>query len=61
MKKVFRTIIVMFLLIFLFWSYVRLFNTPLATQISHRFAKCEQIVVTTGSDSVAVDLTEQFC
>jgi len=60
MKKVFWTIIVILLLLFLFWSYVRVFNKPLAAKISHRFAACEQTVVSIGSDTIGVDLTEQF-
>jgi hypothetical protein len=59
MKKILWTIFVMSLLVFLFWSYVRLFNKPLAFQVSTWFAKCEQTCVTTGG-VVNTDLTDQL-
>lgn len=36
---------VMFLLSFLFWAYLRVLNKPLATQVATLFAKCEQTSV----------------
>jgi hypothetical protein len=59
MKKIFWTIMVMSLLIFLFWAYLRVFNKPLAGQVATWFAKCEQTCLTT-SGTVNTDLTDQF-
>ena len=59
MKKIFWTVIVMSLLVFLFWSYVRLFNKPLAVQVATWFAKCEQTCLTTGG-IVNTDVTDQL-
>lgn len=50
---------VMSLLIFLFWAYLRVFNKPLAAQVSTWFAKCEQTCLTT-SGAVNTDLTDQL-
>jgi len=61
MKKVFWTILLTFLLLFLFWAYLRLFNTLLATRLASWFAPCEQCVCQTGSYQVEIpDFSQQF-
>lgn len=57
MKKIFWTTIFWFLVIFLFRSYMRLFDHPLGREIGSRFGKCQQVCLTGG---VATGLNEQF-
>lgn len=57
MKKIFWTFIVMFLLIFLFRSYVRLFDKSLGRKIGSRFGISCPVCIT---GDVASDLTDQF-
>lgn len=59
MKKIFRTTIFWFLVIFLFRSYLRLFDAPLGREIASRFAKSQQQSCTT-SGAVSPDLTAQL-
>lgn len=59
MKKIFRTTIFWFLVIFLFRSYLRLFDAPLGREIASRFAKPQQQSCTT-SGAVSPDLTAQL-
>jgi hypothetical protein len=57
MKKIFWTTIVWFIIIFLFRSYLRLFNKSLGSEVGSRFGKCQQVCMT----GVATpDLTDQF-
>lgn len=58
MKKVFWTIITIFLMIFLFRSYMRLFDKPLAARVASWFSPCEQISLITGT--VNTDVTDQL-
>jgi len=57
MKKIFWTTIIWFLLIFLFRSYVRLFNKPLAKEIGSRFAVSPQVCLT---GNTSLDVTDQL-
>jgi len=59
MKKIFWTTMVWFIIIFLFRTYMRLFDKPLGREIGSWFGKCQQTCpVVTGS--VSIDLTEQL-
>ena len=51
MKKIFWTTVFWFLVIFLFRSYMRLFDHPLGREIGSRFGKTPQQVCLTGSDT----------
>ena len=57
MKKIFRTTVVWLILIFLFRSYVRLFNKPLSTQIGSRFGVSQQVCLT---GTTTTDVTQQL-
>lgn len=57
MKKIFRTTIFWFVVIFLFRSYVRVFNKPFSSQIGSRFGKSQQVCLTGGA---ATGLTQQL-
>ena len=48
---------VWFILIFLFRSYLRLFNKPLGVEVASRFGKCQQTCINSW---VTADLTDQF-
>lgn len=56
MKKIFWTTIVRFLIIFLFRSYLRLFDHDLGRNIGSRFGKCPVCV----TESINTGLTEQL-
>lgn len=56
MKKIFWTTIVRFLIIFLFRSYLRLFNHQLGREIGSRFGKCPVCV----TESINTGLTDQL-
>ncbi len=58
MKKIFWTTIFWFLIIFLFRSYMRLFNTSLGLQIGSRFGKVPQQVCLTNT--ITTWFTEQL-
>lgn len=61
MKKIFWTILLMFLLLFLFWAYLRLFNSHLASRLASWFASCEQCVCQTDSCEAQIpDFSQQF-
>lgn len=57
MKKIFWTTVFWLLVLFLFRSYMRLFNHPLGLKIGSWFGKTQQVCVTTG---VTNDLNQQF-
>ncbi len=57
MKKIFWTTIFWFLIIFLFWSYLRLFDKPLGREIGNRFGKCPVCV---NDSNVMTWLNEQL-
>jgi len=57
MKKIFRTTVVWLLLIFLFRSYLRVFNKPLGRQIGSRFGVAQQVSVT---GTTTTDVTQQL-
>ena len=57
MKKMFRTTIFRFALIFLFRSYLRLFNRPLGAQVGALFGKSQQ---TCGTDTVTNAISDQL-
>ena len=57
MKKIFRTTIVWLLLIFLFRSYLRVFNKPLGREIGSRFGVSQQVCVT---GTTTTDVTQQL-
>ena len=57
MKKIFRTTLVWFLLIFLFRSYLRVFNKPLSKHIGSRFGGAQQVCMT---GNTSPDLTNQI-
>ncbi len=57
MKKIFRTTLFWFLIIFLFRSYLRVFNKPLGREIGSRFGKCSQVCLT---GSVAAPVSTGF-
>ena len=49
MKKIFWTTFFWILVVFVFWSYVRLFNAPLGTQVGQRFGvSCPLCLSTSG-------------
>ena len=56
MKKIFRTTLFWFLIIFLFRSYVRLFDHQLGREIGSRFGKCPVCV----TESINTGLTDQL-
>jgi len=58
MKKIFWTTVFWFLIIFLFRSYMRLFDHPLGREIGSRFGKTPQQVCLTGGDTSG--LTDQL-
>lgn len=58
MKKIFWTTVFWFLIIFLFRSYMRVFNHPLGREIGSRFGKTPQQVCLTWG--IATGLTEQL-
>ena len=58
MKKIFWTTIFWFLIIFLFRSYMRVFNHPLAKEISLWFSNTQQVCLTGGV--VDTGLTKQL-
>jgi len=57
MKKIFWTTVFWLLVIFLFRSYMRVFNHPLGREVGSRFGKCQQVCLTGG---IATGLTEQL-
>ena len=57
MKKIFWTTIFWFLVIFLFRSYMRLFDKPLSKEIGSRFGVSQQVCLT-GNDTTS--LTNQL-
>lgn len=45
MKKIFWTTIFWVVIVALFWTYIRLFNQPLATKVAQFFVKAENSIV----------------
>lgn len=56
MKKIFWTTLFWFLIIFLFRSYMRLFDHPLGREIGSRFGKCQICV----NDTINTGLNDQL-
>ena len=52
--------VTIFLMIFLFWSYMRLFDKPLATRVASWFSPCEQTCLCSGSSVDITEVTQQF-
>ena len=57
MKKIFWTTVFWLLVVFLFRSYVRLFNSSLSLQVASRFGRSQQVCLTGGVNN---NFTQEF-